>query len=371
MNIHPSDPESIAGYRLTGLLGEGGQGAVYRGVSPEGGPVAVKISLTRIGRDPDVQRLFLKEVEAARKVAPFSTARILDVGVHEDRPYIVSEYVPGPSLHELVTTDGPRTGGGLQRLAIATLTALDAIHAAGVVHRDLKPSNVIMGPEGPVVIDFGIARALDRATTRSGLMGTPSYMAPELFLAEPASAASDVFAWAATMVYAATGRQAFHGETLPAVMNAIMNGSPDLTGVPDELVGLLANCLTRDPATRPAVEELRATLTGAGPHGQATRAVWTGRTQAVRPAPTKVMPPSGPVPRDRDVPSRPVRGTAPPPQPVAPRRRPARKLGPPPLVAGFSGPREKRPPRTWPWVVVFLVIVLLGALYLRSMTGAP
>ncbi|WP_327086118.1 protein kinase [Nonomuraea sp. NBC_01738] len=257
------DPERIGDYRLTALLGEGGQGVVYRGIAPDDTPVAVKLAQTRIERDPDVQRLFLKEVEAARRVAPFCTARVLDVGVHRDRPYIVSEYIPGLSLHDLVRQEGPRSPGGLERLAIATLTALNAIHGAGVVHRDFKPSNVIMGPEGPVVIDFGIARALDRATTRSGLMGTPSYMAPEQFNGDPASPASDVFAWAATMVYAATGRQAFHGETLPAVMNAIMNGSPDLTGVPERLG--LAACLAKNPADRPSVAGLVAALSLATP----------------------------------------------------------------------------------------------------------
>lgn len=261
--LGPGDPALIAGYEILDVLGEGGQGAVYLGRGADGSRVAVKLAHTRVARDPDVHRLFLREVETARSVAAFCTARVLQAGLHQDRPYIVSEYVPGRSLAELVDAEGPRSGGGLQRLAIATMTALDAIHRAGVVHRDFKPGNVILGPEGPVVIDFGIARALDQAGTRSVVMGTPSYMAPEQFNGQAASPASDVFAWAATMIYAATGRAAFRGDTLPAVMNAILTREPDLSGISPEFGRVLAACLAKDPAARPATGTLLRTLTQA------------------------------------------------------------------------------------------------------------
>ncbi|MFD0478870.1 serine/threonine-protein kinase [Nonomuraea thailandensis] len=165
----------------------------------------------RMAEDPEARRRFLREVELARRVAPFCTASVLDMGMHDDRPYIVSEYVRGDSLERAVRRDGPRTGGGLERLAVATATALAAIHRAGVVHRDLKPGNVILGPEGPVVIDFGISRALDHAATQTGAVGTPGYMAPEQVSMDPVGPAADVFSWAATMVFAATGRRAFAG----------------------------------------------------------------------------------------------------------------------------------------------------------------
>ncbi|WP_327086116.1 serine/threonine-protein kinase [Nonomuraea sp. NBC_01738] len=255
------DPEWIGPYRLAGILGEGGQGVVYLGEGGSGERVAVKVAQARAGRDPEVRRLFEKEVAAARKVAPFCTARVLDSGLFEERPYIVSEYVPGKSLHALVASEGPRSGGGLQRLAIATLNALESIHRAGVVHRDLKPANVIMGPEGPVVIDFGIAKALDQATTRSGLVGTPAYMAPEVFEGRPAGPASDVFGWAATLVYAATGRNAFRGDTMSSVMKAIMVKEPELAGVPAEFLPMLTACLAKDPAARPTVGFMLTDLT--------------------------------------------------------------------------------------------------------------
>ncbi|MFI6386586.1 serine/threonine-protein kinase [Nonomuraea sp. NPDC050540] len=203
---HPlaeGDPLRIADYPLTGVLGSGGQGVVYLSRTPLGRPVAVKTLHARMAGDDLAQARFLRETEIARRVAAFCTARVLDAGIAGGRPYLVSEYVQGPSLERLVTREGPRAGGGLDRLAITTLMALQAIHRAGVVHRDFKPGNVIMGQEGPVVIDFGIARALEHSATTSGLVGTPAYMSPELLGGAVANVASDVFAWAATMVYAA------------------------------------------------------------------------------------------------------------------------------------------------------------------------
>ncbi|GAA2882994.1 hypothetical protein GCM10010517_46180 [Streptosporangium fragile] len=255
------DPERIGGYRLVGVLGDGGQGVVYLGRDPSGRRVAVKVLHVRMAADPEVRERFRREAEITRRVAAFCTAQVLDMGIVGDRPYLVSEYIPGPSLKELVTGDGPRTGSGLDRLAVATLTALSAIHRAGIVHRDFKPDNVIMGPEGPVVIDFGIARVLDGTTTRSGLVGTPAYLSPEQLDGHQAGAASDVFSWAATMVFAATGHRAFHGAVAAAVMNAVVNHEPDLAGVPEDLRPLLAACLAKDPGARPTVTGLLATLT--------------------------------------------------------------------------------------------------------------
>ncbi|GAA3443461.1 WD40 repeat domain-containing serine/threonine protein kinase [Planomonospora venezuelensis] len=263
--LDAGDPERIGGYPLAGVLGEGGQGVVYLGRSPSGRQVAIKVLHARTAADPKVRERFLREAEAGRRVAAFCTARILDAGVAGGRPYLVSEYIPGPSLHALVTGDGPRTGSGLDRLAVTTLTALGAIHRAGIVHRDFKPKNVIMGPEGPVVIDFGIARVLDRTGTTSELVGSPAYLSPEQLGGEDAGPASDVFGWAATMVYAATGHPAFPGNIQAAVMNAVLTREPDLSGVPAHLRPLLAACLAKDPAARPAVTALLADLTEQGP----------------------------------------------------------------------------------------------------------
>ncbi|MEU4328846.1 serine/threonine-protein kinase [Nonomuraea dietziae] len=290
-----TEKRSFGVYEAFDVLGEGGQGTVYLGRGPDGGQVAIKVLLGQVARDEDARRRFRREAEAARRVAPFCTAKVLDIGVEGEQPYIVSEHVPGPSLDTLIATQGPRTGGGLQRLAVATLTALDAIHRAGVVHRDFKPSNVIMGPEGPVVIDFGIARAADHTTTHS-VMGTPAFMAPEQFEGLGLTGATDLFSWASTMIYAATGGYAFRGDTMPALMHAILTTEPDLSGVPDELRSLLRSCLAKDPAARPTATALLPALTGAAPSARpATSRFPEGdRLTIAAPShhPTKVAPPN-------------------------------------------------------------------------------
>ncbi|MFI6316574.1 serine/threonine-protein kinase [Nonomuraea sp. NPDC050556] len=258
--LAPSDPRHIDDFRLSGVLGRGGQGSVYLAEDPTGGKVAVKVLHTSFAGQPAALRRFTQEADTARRVAPFCTARVLAVGVADDRPYIASEFVSGPCLAQLVREQGPRSGNGLERLAVTTLTALAAIHRAGIVHRDFKPTNVIMGPEGPVVIDFGIARAVEMTAT-SSVMGTPAFMAPEQF-AGTAGAAADLFSWASTMIYAATGQQPFRADTMPAMMHAILTHEPDLAGVPDGLRGLVAGCLAKDPAVRPSADELLAALTG-------------------------------------------------------------------------------------------------------------
>ncbi|WP_431900331.1 serine/threonine-protein kinase [Nonomuraea sp. bgisy101] len=255
-----ADPSQIDSYQLSGVLGRGGQGSVYFGENADGAKVAVKVLHAQVS-DEQAYRRFMREAEAARRVAPFCTARVLDVGVADGRPYIVSEFIAGPSLERLVKGEGKRFGSGLERLGVATLTALAAIHRAGVVHRDFKPGNVIMGAEGPVVIDFGIARALDQTAT-SSVMGTPAFMAPEQFESAMVGPAADLFSWASTMVYAATGQQAFKGDTMPALMYAILTAESDLSGVPESLRPLLARCLAKDPAVRPGIEELLGLLTG-------------------------------------------------------------------------------------------------------------
>ncbi|GAA1307699.1 hypothetical protein Psi02_45510 [Planotetraspora silvatica] len=281
--LEPEQPERIGTYRLVGVVGEGGQGTVYQAESPTGTHVVIKVLHARMAADDDERRRFAREMDIAGQVATFCTATVIDMGVFRERPYIVSEYIPGPSLHDLIQSDGPRTGSGLERLAVATLTALEAIHRAGIVHRDFKPANVIMGPEGPVVIDFGIARLLDQATTRSGIVGTPAYMAPEQFDGRTASPASDVFSWAVTMVYAATGHRAFPGATPSAVIHGIMTGEPEVGGVPDPLRPLVLSCLAKDPDARPTVQELLARL--------------TTRSQSPRHAPEdSATPPAGPTP---------------------------------------------------------------------------
>lgn len=260
----PEDLRQIGPYRLVGVLGRGGQGTVYLGQGPSNEQVAVKVLHAGAAADENARRRFLREAEAARQVAPFCTARVLDTGLVGGQPYIVSEHIPGPSLDLLVRTEGPRSGSGLERLAVATLTALAAIHRAGIVHRDFKPHNVIMGPEGPVVIDFGIARVTAQTATHS-VVGTPVYMAPEQFGGAPVTPAADLFSWATSMIYAATGQQVFRGDTFPVIMHAILTSEPDLSSVPQELRPALAACLVKDPTARPSAAALLRRLTGDEP----------------------------------------------------------------------------------------------------------
>ncbi|MQY03203.1 serine/threonine-protein kinase [Actinomadura macrotermitis] len=256
-----ADPRRIGRYRLLGRLGEGGQGVVYLGEDPAGTPVAVKVLKTT---DATARARFAREMQSARQVAPFCTAAVLDSSADGPNPYVVSEFIDGPSLAQRVAERGPLRGGELQRLAVNTASALAAIHGAGIVHRDLKPANVLLGPDGPRVVDFGIARAID-AETHTQLVGTPSYFAPEWLEGRPPSQASDVFAWAGTIVYAATGRPPFGpADTVPAIMYRIANAEPDLTGVPPALAGLLAECLAKDPARRPTARDLMVRLVDPG-----------------------------------------------------------------------------------------------------------
>ncbi|MER5622822.1 protein kinase [Streptosporangium sp. NPDC002544] len=253
----PAPQGWLGPYRLIGSLGKGGQGTVHLALTPQGQKVAIKVLHEHFNGNQVVRERFLREVEATRRVATFSTARVLDVNINEDQAYVVSEYVEGVSLEQLVRDKGPRDEDGLTRLALATAGALAAIHRAGVVHRDFKPANVLIGADGPRVIDFGIARALDQVTATSGnIMGTPAYMSPEQLAGETIGPETDVFSWASTMIFAASGRVAFGEDTIPAILNRVINHQPDLTALPQSLRPLAAACLDKQPRNRPTASDI-------------------------------------------------------------------------------------------------------------------
>ncbi|ROO89703.1 serine/threonine protein kinase [Actinocorallia herbida] len=258
--LRAGDPAAIGPYTLVGVLGEGGQGTVYLG-SRDGVDVAVKLMHARFAADAEARARFVRELEVAKKVARFCTAQVLDADVDGDRPYIVSEYVQGVSLQEIVEREGPRGGAGLERLAVNTLTALTAIHGAGIIHRDFKPHNVLLGDDGPRVIDFGIARALN-VTSHSHNIGSPAYMSPEQLSGHQLTAASDLFSWASSIVFAATGEPPFGVDEIGAVMYRIMNDEPEVGALPQPLRGVVAACLAKDPELRPSAAEAQAALVG-------------------------------------------------------------------------------------------------------------
>jgi serine/threonine protein kinase len=254
--LEPGDPVRLGRFELLGRLGEGGQGVVYLGRGPDPGEERVAVKVLRSAVDANVLKRLARELDAIHQVQPFVTAGVIEASAEGDRRYVVSEFIDGPSLQDRVDERGPLPEGDLQRLAVGTATALTAIHGAGVVHRDFKPANVLLGPDGPRVVDFGIARLTDAATITSGLIGTPSYVAPEQLAGARPTSAVDIFAWAVTMIYAATGRLAFGADSVPAVMHRIMYEEPDLSGLPPSLRSVILECLDKDPARRPGARDL-------------------------------------------------------------------------------------------------------------------
>ncbi|MFE2323780.1 MFS transporter [Streptomyces sp. NPDC059385] len=265
------DPTHIGPYRLIARLGAGGMGLVYLGRSELGRTVAVKVVQAEHAQHPEFRRRFAREVAAARRVGGAWTADVLDADTEAAVPWVATQYIPGPDLTAVVARDyGPLPEGSVRTLANRLALALQAVHAAGLIHRDLKPSNVLVTVDGPRVIDFGIARAMDSLTgdslhTRTGmLIGSPGFMSPEQVRGHELTPASDVFCLGALLVYASTGRLLF-GATdtgLNAHLFRIAEEEADLTGVPDPLVDLIRACLHKDPSQRPTPHEV-ATRTAA------------------------------------------------------------------------------------------------------------
>ncbi|GAA2660176.1 serine/threonine protein kinase [Paractinoplanes durhamensis] len=259
--LRPHDPRALGDYEIVGRLGEGGMGTVYLARSAAGVLVAVKVVRADLAPDDEFRRRFRSEVARARQVPPFCTAEVLDADPDHESPYLVVEYVDGPTLAHVVEERGPLTAANLHSVAIGVATALTAIHGAGVIHRDLKPRNVLLAPGSPKVIDFGIARHVEATsghTDTSQMVGTVAYMSPERFGdgSAPLTPAADVFAWGGVVAYAGTGRTPFAADSPPATAARILTQPPDLSGLSGPLRDLVGHALEKDPANRPSAREL-------------------------------------------------------------------------------------------------------------------
>ena len=257
------DPEMIGSYVVLGRLGAGSMGQVYLGRSAAGRLVAVKTIKVELAEEAGFRTRFAQEVAAARKVSGFFTPAVVEADPDADLPWLATAYVPAPSLSRMIAACGPMPVQAVSWLAAGCAEALESIHAAGLVHRDLKPSNVLVAPDGPRVIDFGVARAAERMdlTVSRGAVGTPVYMAPEQ-ARDPhqASVASDVYSLGATLLFAATGHPPYSGASVMDVLARLANESPDVSGLPAELADLIMACLERVPRARPTSSAVLAQL---------------------------------------------------------------------------------------------------------------
>lgn len=330
------DPRQIGAWRITARLGEGGFGVVYAGVRTDWQRGAVKVMHRHLAREADYVARFGREVALAQRVRGDHVANVVDYDLESTPPYLVTEYVSGPTLHEEVSLRGPLAGDNLYALALALAEAISSIAGSGVVHRDLKPGNVLLTARSPVVVDFGIASAvgLDRLTATGLVMGTGPYMAPEQFTGSGASPAIDVFAWASVLHFAATGRAPFQDESgnASAVMYQVLHTDPDHGALPGPLAELASWAHAKDPRDRPSAGTLVARLVAlrepAADDPVHTSVMLVERTWHLVPTPPPAPPPA-------------------PPTPVAPPPGQARAPGPPPPGAPplvLRLPPEPEPP---------------------------
>lgn len=251
-------PESIGSYRIRRRIGSGGMGVVYQAEDAEGTFVAIKVLRSEVAGDEVARARLAREVETMRRVHSRNVAEVLDADTTARQPWVVTEYVPGMTLDDTVTGHGPLRGRALTRLVSGLAHALEDIHRAGVIHRDLKPGNVIISNGEPIVIDFGIAHAVDSAKlTQTGtFVGTPSYLSPEVIEGTDLGPATDVHAWGATVAFAATGNAPYGAGAFEVIFYRILNGHVDMEGIPADLKPLVQRAVSREMSHRPNTTEL-------------------------------------------------------------------------------------------------------------------
>lgn len=265
--LEAGEPLSIGAYRLLGRLGAGGMGRVYLGRSAGGRTVAVKVVHPHLALDEQFRARFRREVDAARRIGAQWTAAVLDADPDAPIPWVAHGYVAGPPLSSAVTDHGPLPEQAVRTLGAGLAEALAAVHGQGLIHRDVKPSNVLLALDGPRLIDFGIARALDATAslTSTGVsVGSPGYMAPEQIRGLDTSGAADIFSLGAVLAYAATGSAPFLGDSSAVLLYKVVHEEPELGELEGGLRDAIAACLAKDPAGRPTPAELARQLAPGG-----------------------------------------------------------------------------------------------------------
>jgi hypothetical protein len=267
MKVQDRTPEHLGPYRLVRRIGEGGMGVVYLALNAADEKVAVKALHPGLAQEANARRRMGREVDTMRRVRSRYVAEVLDADLDGNPPYIVTRYVPGLTLDEVVAGAGPLSGSALARLAYGLAQALAAVHSAGVVHRDLKPGNVMISDGEPVIIDFGIAHLHEttRLTMTGMFMGTPGYLAPEVIEGNESGAAADVHSWGATVAFAATGRPPYGTGPFETIFYRIMHGAPNLDTLPAALRPIVLDALARDPARRPSPAEIGQRISAIDP----------------------------------------------------------------------------------------------------------
>jgi hypothetical protein len=291
--LKPHDPRRLGTYELVGRLGEGGMGVVYLGRTARGGLVAIKTIRGDHTHDHEFRTRFRRELDATLRVGGRYVAQVLDADLEADPPYFVTEFIPGDTLAQRIAQDGPMLGVELAALAAGVATGLAELHDMGIAHRDVTPRNIVLSPDGPKIIDLGVAHTAGatRLTVSGTSMGTPAWMAPEHARGEEVGPPADVFSWAGVVLFAATGRPPFGDGRAEGVLYRIVHDEADTSPLAPPLRDVVSRALSKDPAERPPALEVAATLTGSEPDltaataGAATMLQRTALTPAA-PAPS-------------------------------------------------------------------------------------